>query len=67
LDDYNAEQFTPAELELRELAISNAAYHYLGSAKIMAQIGQAFAEEMHGRIDGDTSNRILRTPTLAVP
>jgi hypothetical protein len=25
---------------------SNAGYHYLGSAKIMAQIGKAFAEAM---------------------
>ena len=25
---------------------SNAGYHYLGSAKIMAQIGRAFAEAM---------------------
>ncbi|MGB0413404.1 MAG: M60 family metallopeptidase [Coraliomargarita sp.] len=50
LDQYKSEQFTPAELELRELAISNAAYHYLGSAKITAQIGQAFAQAMHGLI-----------------
>jgi len=27
---------------------SNAGYHYMGSAKIMAQIGKAFAEAMHG-------------------
>jgi hypothetical protein len=34
----------------RELEVlkgsSNAAYHYNGSAKIMAQIGKAFAEAM---------------------
>jgi hypothetical protein len=35
-------------LEDREImkGCSNAGYHYLGSAKIMAQIGKAFAEAM---------------------
>ena len=46
LEKYKAEQFTTKELELRENAISNAAYHYLGSARIMARIGKAFAEAM---------------------
>lgn len=51
LDNYKAELFSPAELKLREQAISNAAYHYLGSAKIMAQIGKAFAEAMNDSRD----------------
>ena len=46
LKKYEAELYTPRELELRNKGISNAAYHYLGSAKIMAQIGKAFAEAM---------------------
>lgn len=40
-----AENFTPEELKRRK-GISNGGYHYLGAAKIMAQIGKAFAEEM---------------------
>jgi alpha-galactosidase len=44
LDKYIAELYTPQELKLKEKGTSNAAYHYLGSAKIMAQIGKAFAE-----------------------
>jgi len=44
LEAYKAELFTPEELALKEAGISNAAYHYLGSAKIMAGIGKAFAE-----------------------
>tara|TARA_Y100000814_G_scaffold265283_1_gene218449 strand:+ start:279 stop:392 length:114 start_codon:yes stop_codon:yes gene_type:complete len=27
-----------------ETGVSNAAYHYLGSAKIISQIGKAFAD-----------------------
>jgi hypothetical protein len=34
------------------LGASNAGYHYMGSAKIMAQIGKAFAEAMHGGAGG---------------
>jgi alpha-galactosidase len=39
--------FTPREQELLSGA-SNAAYHYMGSGKMMAQIGKAFAEAMLG-------------------
>jgi hypothetical protein len=46
LEKYKAELYTPEETKLREGAISNAGYHYLGSAKIMAQIGKGFAEAM---------------------
>lgn len=37
------EQFSASELLTLRTGISNAEYHYLGSSKIMAQIGQAFA------------------------
>ena len=41
-----AEAFTPRELETLEKGVSNAEYHYLGSAKIMARIGEGFAEAL---------------------
>jgi len=44
LDKFKAETYTPAEMALKEKGASNAGYHYLGSAKILAQIGKAFAE-----------------------
>lgn len=44
LDAYKAELFTPEELAIYQKGTSNAAYHYLGSAKILGQIGKAFAE-----------------------
>lgn len=44
LEAYTAEIYTPDELKRLKSGTSNAAYHYLGSAKIMAQIGKAFAE-----------------------
>ena len=46
LDKFKAQTYTPEETALREKGTSNAAYHYLGSAKIMAQIGKAFAEAL---------------------
>lgn len=42
--DLIAENFTDREQLLLKWGISNAEYHYWGSAKIMAQIGKAFAE-----------------------
>ena len=38
------ETFTEKEREILEVGVSNQAYHYLGSGKIMAQIGKRFAE-----------------------
>ncbi len=38
--------FTPEELKYYEQGRSNAAYHYLGSAKIYSRIGEAFAEAL---------------------
>ena len=39
-----AKEFSERELETLQKGVSNAEYHYLGSAKIMAQIGRGFAE-----------------------
>jgi alpha-galactosidase len=44
LDDYSKKLITLADEAIWNTGASNAAYHYLGSAKIMAQIGEAFAE-----------------------
>ena len=41
-----AELFTPKEQEILEKGKSNQAFHYLGSSKIIAQIGKAFADAM---------------------
>jgi hypothetical protein len=46
LAQFKAELYTPEETASREKGTSNARYHYLGSAKILAQIGKAFAEAM---------------------
>lgn len=43
-----AEGFSAEELDLLRNGASNAEYHYLGSAKIMAQIGKGFAEAVAG-------------------
>jgi len=56
LDEFTAEWFTPRELMLRETAMSNAGYHYLGSAKIMARIGKAFAEASDETMDADKAH-----------
>ncbi len=45
-EKYRAEEFTKRELETLEKGVSNAEYHYLGSSKIMAQIGKGFAEAL---------------------
>lgn len=39
--------FAPEELKILQVGKSNAEYHYLGSSKIMAQIGKAFAEALN--------------------
>jgi hypothetical protein len=44
LDAFVSELFSPEELKVYRVGKSNAEYHYLGSAKILAQIGKAFAE-----------------------
>jgi HEAT repeat protein len=40
--------FTPREMDVLQKGISNQAYHYLGSATIMARIGKGFAEAAVG-------------------
>ncbi|MDP6337139.1 MAG: sialate O-acetylesterase, partial [Verrucomicrobiota bacterium] len=44
--EFTDEIFTREEQAILEAGVSNAAYHYLGSAKILTQIGQAFAEAL---------------------
>jgi alpha-galactosidase len=48
LDKLYAETFTPRELVVLKESTSNFDFHYMGSAKIMAQIGKGFAEAMFG-------------------
>jgi hypothetical protein len=43
-----SEEFKPEELKRLNLGVSNGGYHYLGAAKILAPIGQAFAEALVG-------------------
>lgn len=45
-EELRKQEFPEGELEILEKGVSNAAYHYLGSAKIMAGIGKGFAEAM---------------------
>lgn len=44
LDDYKAKLIPPEDEAYMQAGRSNAAYHYYGSSKTMAQIGKAFAE-----------------------
>ena len=44
--NYTGKIFTKRELKILQPGTSNAAYHYLGSAKILAQIGKAFANAL---------------------
>ncbi|QDV66843.1 hypothetical protein Poly24_05310 [Rosistilla carotiformis] len=44
INNLYAANFDERELEILQQSTSNAAYHYLGSAGIMAQIGKGFAE-----------------------
>ena len=46
VSEFSAKLFTKRELKILEVGTSNAAYHYLGSAKILAQIGKAFANAL---------------------
>lgn len=45
-DKLYAETFTPRELQILKNSTSNFDFHYMGSAKIMAQIGKGLAEAM---------------------
>ena len=44
--EFSAKLFTKEELKIMEVGVSNAAYHYLGSAKILGQIGKAFTDAL---------------------
>jgi hypothetical protein len=46
LEKLYAQSFTPRELVILKASVSNFDFHYMGSAKIMAQIGKGFAEAM---------------------
>ena len=46
LEQFTNELYTSEELKILQTGKSNAEYHYLGSAKIIAQIGKAFAEAL---------------------
>jgi alpha-galactosidase len=46
VEAYKADLFTKEEIRILETGISNAAYHYLGSSKILGQIGKAFADAL---------------------
>ena len=46
LEKLYAQTFTPRELVILKESVSNFDFHYMGSAKIMAQIGKSFAEAM---------------------
>ncbi|MBT3294956.1 MAG: hypothetical protein HN919_17480 [Verrucomicrobia bacterium] len=41
-----AELYTPEELKIMQVGKSNAGFHYLGSGKVMSQIGKGFADAM---------------------
>ncbi len=41
-----SEMFTPEELKIHEVGVSNFGFHYLGSGKVMAQIGVGFAKAL---------------------
>ena len=51
LDRLYASVFSERELVVLKESTSNADYHYMGSARIMARIGRAFAEAMLGRME----------------
>jgi hypothetical protein len=50
LEKLRAEEFSEREREILKKGVSNQAYHYLGSAKIMVGIGRGFAEAMIGML-----------------
>jgi len=52
LDKLYAETFTPREMEILKKSTSNFDFHYMGSAKIMAQIGKGFAESLFETMEG---------------
>ncbi len=47
IDELYAKTFSPRELVILRDSTSNFDFHYMGSGKIMAQIGKGFAEAMY--------------------
>lgn len=45
-DERQSNELTEREREIIRVGVSNQAYHYLGSGKIIAQIGKGFAEAL---------------------
>jgi len=52
LEKHRAESFTPREMVILKKGASSFEFHYLGSAKIMAQIGKGFAEALVEMMEG---------------
>jgi alpha-galactosidase len=52
IDQLYADTFSPRELVILKESTSNFDFHYMGSAKIMAQIGKGFAEAMVEIMEG---------------
>ena len=46
MDAFLKTVYNPEEAKLMEIGVSNATYHYLGNAKMMARFGKAFADAM---------------------
>jgi hypothetical protein len=57
LQAYKNTVYTAEESKLMEIGVSNAAYHYLGSAKIMGRIGKGFAESMVDMSESKTTKK----------
>lgn len=53
IEKFYTQTFDERELDILRNSASNAAYHYLGSARIMGPIGKGFAEAMAQLIRGD--------------
>lgn len=49
------EAFSARELEVLQKGVSNAEYHYLGSAKVLSGIGRGFADAMLELLENDRS------------
>lgn len=52
------ETFTPREMMILRESTSNAEFHYLGSARIMTRIGQAFADAMASVLQNATRESV---------
>lgn len=70
IEKLKAETLTPEQKKLYDIAISNFGYHYLGSSKIVGNIGIAFADALTSQnkitivpaADGNIAGPCLRDP-----